>query len=312
MLKRTLLAIILILGIPTMAFADDWHSLPDGICAKYAAQEFEKLSPEPHVNWLNYNYDWVIQAQKAGWVVTTEVHSVVPGAIAEWQNNDRTDGHVAIVRHVLADKIIVEENNVGNTVDSMKFFFGGKTCKATVTDGWGKTTLRAISYDDMIKMGTRKFTGYIWPLRQSEYDQNPAKYQVSLESQMATKEPSYKGFREYWSITYILKEFDQIAPAPGVNWHGKVTDWLVNAQKSGWVTKNTPADAQVGALLLQVNPTTSLVKVGIVRAISNGSIVVDSRSADLYPHTDTLSIETLKSPDKKGFVFLGYICPVRI
>ena len=70
-------------------------------------------------------------------------------------------------------------------------------------------------------MDTRKFIGYIWPIRQDEYNKSPSKYAISLTEQMNIKEPLYKGFGEYWASTYSLKEFDKTAPQPGVNWHGR-------------------------------------------------------------------------------------------
>ncbi|WP_165866128.1 CHAP domain-containing protein [Lucifera butyrica] len=295
----------------TSGFAESWHDLPDGICAKYAAQEFEKIAPAPGVNWLNYNYDWVVQAQQAGWVVKTTVRNVMVGAIAEWQGLDRNGGHVAIVRKVLSDRIIVEENNVGNTTGSRDYTFGGRHCKTEVTDGWGKTTIRAIKYDDMLKMGTRKFMGYIWPVRQSDYDKDPSKYEISYEDQMHSKEPLYKGFREYWGPAYMLKEFDKIAPVPGVNWRGNVSDWVKNAKAAGWVTKSDFHDAQIGALLIRYNPKNNLVKVSIVREIKKDELILDSRENNLYPFTETVPIADLQKTDKNSYSFLGYIWPVR-
>jgi len=289
----------------------NWRTLPDGICAKYAAQEFEKIAPSPGVNWLAYNYDWIGQAQQAGWVVKTEVHYAMIGAIVEWQNLDRGNGHLAVVRTVLADKIIVEENNVGKIIGSINYTFAGKKLQTEVTKGWGKTTIRAIKYDDMAKMGTRKFIGYIWPVRQDEYNQLPSKYAVSLSKQINIKEPLYKGFREYWSGTYILKEFDKIAPKPGVNWHGNVHDWVENADQTGWVKKCNSDDAKIGALIIRTNPAKNLVKVGIVREIKNNLITIDTRKTNLYPITETINLSDLKSADKNSYVFLGYIWPIR-
>ncbi|MBU2699108.1 surface antigen [Sporomusaceae bacterium BoRhaA] len=292
--------------------AADWHQLPDGICAKYAAQEFEKIAPQPGVNWLDGNYDWVLHANKAGWVTKLMARDVMIGAIAEWQGFNRDGGHVAIVRAVLSDRIIVEENNVGKTVGKRTYSFGGINYSSDVTEGWGKTTIRAIKYDDIIKMDTRKFMGYIWPVRQTDYDKDPAKYQISYTEQMKMKEPRYKHFLEYWAPTYMLKEFDKIAPEPGVNWRGNVETWIIHAQAAGWITRTTPQDVRVGALIIRDNPETHKVKVGIVREIRNDQIVVNSRAGDLYPLTEILQINDLTLTDKNGFHFMGYIWPVRI
>ena len=234
------------------------------------------------------------------------------GSIVEWQGLERDGGHVAIVRQVLADRIIVEENNVGKATGSTKYTFGGKRYMAEVTEGWGKTTLRAIKYDDLLKMDTRKFMGYIWPVRQSDYDQNPSRYEVSLVEQLKIKEPQYKGFNEYWGPAYMLKEFDKIAPAPGVNWRGHVSNWVTNAKIAGWVTKNDPNEAAVGALVIRFNSASNLVKVGIVRVIGNGTVTIDERKSNLYPYTETVAIDELRKIDKDGYSFIGYILPVRL
>ncbi|SPF51739.1 hypothetical protein SBF1_5320002 [Candidatus Desulfosporosinus infrequens] len=210
----------------------------------------------------------------------------------------------------MADRIIIEENNAGKVVDSRIFSIDGKRYKSEVTDGWGKTTIRAIKYDDMMKVDNRFFAGYIWPMRQTDYDKNPTNYQISYIDQMAIKEPRYKGFSEYWGPAYILKEFDKIATAPGVNWRGSVNKWIDNAQAAGWITKTDSHDAKIGALAIRFNPTKNLVKVDIVRDIKTNTLVVDSRSGDLRPYTMTLEMDDLKN-GKDGFNFLGYIWPVR-
>lgn len=117
------------------------------------------------------------------------------GAIAEWQGLERDGGHVAIVRKVLSDRIIVEEQNIGSITGSLKYTFQGIHYNSQVTSGWGTVTIRAIKYEDMLRMDTKKFMGYIWPVRKSEYEKEPAKYQISFVEQMNSKEPLYKGLK---------------------------------------------------------------------------------------------------------------------
>ncbi|WP_312202208.1 CHAP domain-containing protein [Anaerospora hongkongensis] len=311
MRKSVLLTLLFLICFSNNVFAEDWHSLPDGICARYAAQEFAKIAPSPGVNWLNYNYDWLIQAEAAGWVVKTTVRDVMVGAIAEWQGLERDGGHVAIVRKVLSDRIIVEEQNIGSITGSLKYTFQGIHYNSQVTSGWGKVTIRAIKYEDMLKMDTKKFMGYIWPVRKSEYEKEPAKYQISFVEQMNSKEPLYKGFKEYWAPAYELKEFDKIAPEPGVNWRGNVREWVKNSAAAGWITKNDPSDARIGALVIRYNFAKDWAKVGIVRGMKNNILSIDTRKANLYPVSEELRIDDLRI-DKEGYTFLGYIWPERL
>ena len=293
------------------AYGASWQGLPDGICAKYAAQEFEKIAPQPGVNWLKYNYDWVLQARQAGWVVKTSVRDVIPGAIVEWQGTKRDGGHVAIVRRVLANRIIVEEMNVGTTTGMAVYNFGGESHQSPVTDGWNKISIRSILYSDLLKMDNKKFMGYIWPVRQSDYAQNPDKYTVSSVDQLKTKEPRYKSFKEYWAPTYMIKEFDKIAPAPGANWTGNVKEWIQNAQAAGWVTTLDCNEAQIGTITIQYNPVDKLVKVGLICAINRDLITIDLRKSDLSPFRETVTASNLQKPDKEGYQLLGCILPVR-
>jgi CHAP domain. len=289
--------------------AEDWHKLPDGICAIYAAQEFEKIAPAPGVNWLNENYDWASQAQQAGWVVRCNVREAVPGAIVEWQGVKRDGGHVAIVREVLADRIIVEEYNVGTVVSARQYSFGDKRYESPVTDGWGKATLRAIKYEEMLKMDDRKFMGYIWPVRQSAYDKEPDKYKVNLVEQMQKKEPKYKGFNKYWPVAYDLQEFDKIAPTPGVNWHGSVGQWVVAADQNGWETRTHFNEARQNAIAIWKVPEKDWFRVAIVDGVDADAIHVHGWKQNLRPYTKTISFS--EKTDPEGFVFEGYIYPSR-
>jgi len=308
------ISMLCLLSLPNYTYANnDWQQLPDGICARYAAQEFEKIAPPPGVNWLSENRDWVLHADQAGWVVKLGVREAMPGAVIEWNEVEQgsgAGGHVAIVRQVLADKIIVEQMNSGKTTGERVYTFGGKKLRTEVTDGWGIVKMQAITYDKLLMLDKRKFAGYIWPVRKDDYAKNPAKYDISVTDQMNQKEPRYKGFREFWSFTYMLKEFDKVAPAPGVDWQGGVGQWLVNAQKGGWITKNDPQSPLLGALLIRENYEKKLYKVGIVRSIQGDEITIDTRYSDLYPITQTLKISEL-SKDPGDYQFIGYIWPVK-
>lgn len=298
-----------LLLLSSLVQAEDWHDLPDGICARYAAQEFEKIAPAPGVNWLNENYDWVSQAQQAGWVVRCNVREAIPGAIAEWQGVNRDGGHVAIVREVLADRIIVQEYNVGTVVGTKKYSFGDKHYNSPMTDGWGKETSRAIKYEEMLKMDDRKFMGYIWPVRQSDYDKALDQYKINVVEQMQKKEPKYKGFDKYWSVAYDLQEFDKVAPAPGVNWNGNVGQWIVSANQNGWETGLNLKEARQGAIAIWKAVEKNMYRVAIVDEVKTDSIQVHGWKKNLRPYT--MAIDFSEKPDPDGYVFEGYIYPSR-
>lgn len=119
-------------------------------------------------------------------------------------------------------------------------------------------------------------------------------------------EPAYKGLKESWNPTYIVHEFDVIAPPPGVNWAGKNThDWVQAAKEFGWVVETDPNKPSVGAIIVRSNRPGDFVWIGIVRAVADGKITVERRDKGEV-RTYTLAVAEL--PQKH---FAGYILPVR-
>lgn len=239
-------------------------------------------------------------------MVKTDPKEAMVGAIAVWEFPNTLGGGTVIVRAVLPDRIIVEGANLGKKTSSFRYLLDGQRYSTEVTDCWGKPTILAIKYDEIDKQGNSvKFVGYIWPVRQADYDQDPAKYRVT-----PSEEPLYKGFSEYWWSTYLFKEFDKIAPAPGVNWHGNPFSWVDSAKAAGWVTKAETKEAMVGALLIRSNLAAKFLEIGIVREVQPDGVVIESRYNNLVSYTQTLSFEDMKL-DKNGRAFSGYIWPVR-
>lgn len=119
----------------------------------------------------------------------------------------------------------------------------------------------------------------------------------------------YKNFySDGWFGTYALREFDKVAPVPGVNWYvDDAQDWLSRAQRDGWVVKQKPGDAVNGAIIVGYHD--GLVWVGIAREVTDKGLVfetvtgTDSRPAR-YP---------MKYADLPSLIhFQGYILPQRL
>ncbi len=92
----------------------------------------------------------------------------------------------------------------------------------------------------------------------------------------AKVEGKYKNFySDGWFGTYALKEFDKIAPAPGVNWFvDDAQDWLPRAQRDGWVVKNKPAEAVNGAIIIGYNE--GLAWVGVAREVTDQGLIFET------------------------------------
>lgn len=86
----------------------------------------------------------------------------------------------------------------------------------------------------------------------------------------------YKNFYSNgWFGTYALKEFDKIAPAPGVNWFvDDAQDWLARAEREGWVVKRKPAEAINGAIILGYE--NNLVWVGVAREVTDKGLIFET------------------------------------
>ena len=103
------------------------------------------------------------------------------------------------------------------------------------------------TYDNAFN-GKFTFQGYIYPYKA---DSGPQfKRGAVMITQSTTDKNTYKGFRESWWATYQLKEFDKIAPDPGVNWSGNILTWLNQAVQAGWKTTKDIKGGVVGCLLI--------------------------------------------------------------
>jgi len=92
----------------------------------------------------------------------------------------------------------------------------------------------------------------------------------------AAPEERYKNFySDGWFGTYALREFDKVAPTPGVNWFvDDAQDWLARAQRDGWVVKHKPSEAIGGSIVIGYHE--GLVWVGIARDVTDKGMVFET------------------------------------
>ena len=92
----------------------------------------------------------------------------------------------------------------------------------------------------------------------------------------STVEDRYKNFySDGWFGTYALREFDKVAPAPGVNWFvDDAQDWLARAQRDGWEVRHKPSEAVSGAIILGYHE--GLVWVGIAREVTDKGLIFET------------------------------------
>lgn len=118
---------------------------------------------------------------------------------------------------------------------------------------------------------------------------------------------NYKGLTSSWGPTFAVKEFDKIAPPPGMNWSGNVNDWMEQAAVYFWQTSTDSLRPQVGALLIRSNRSSGGVWVDIVREVNADSLVAEGMAS-----TGKHRLDTFKISDLSKLNFAGYIYPVRM
>lgn len=92
----------------------------------------------------------------------------------------------------------------------------------------------------------------------------------------AGNEGKYKNYySDGWFGTYALREFDKVAPTPGMNWFVEdAQDWLARAQRDGWVVKNKASEAVSGAIIIGYNE--GLVWVGVAREVTDQGLIFET------------------------------------
>jgi len=97
-----------------------------------------------------------------------------------------------------------------------------------------------------------------------------------VEAATAPDEGIFKNYySDGWFGTYALREFDKIAPVPGVNWFvDDAQDWLNRAQREGWVVRRKPSEAINGSIIVGYNE--GLAWVGIAREVTEKGMLFET------------------------------------
>lgn len=134
-------------------------------------------------------------------------------------------------------------------------------------------------------------------------------FSVSIVNAATTAESQYKNFySDGWFGTYALREFDKVAPAPGVNWFVEdAQDWLARAQRDGWVVKHKPSEAVNGSIVLGYKD--GLVWVGVAREVTDKGLIFETvMGGDGNPARYWMKFSDINT----AIHFQGCILPLRI
>lgn len=114
----------------------------------------------------------------------------------------------------------------------------------------------------------------------------------------------YKGFAEASPEGYAAKEFDKIAPAPGVDWNGRPKDWPELAARRGWRVETAATAAKIGSIIILAGQPGEIL-VGIIRDVNDTKV----RFETLGRHNQLLQ-KTVDYHSLAGdYRLLGYIWP---
>lgn len=125
----------------------------------YAADQFNKVAPEPGVNWKGDAGAWAWNAFTAGWKVVGDVKSPRTSAMAAWGGL----AHVAFVVGTTSKGITVNEMNWGGS--PMPRSSDPESPNYGKTAYWNKVTSVTLTWDQIATCGSKPFAGYIYPVR---------------------------------------------------------------------------------------------------------------------------------------------------
>lgn len=114
----------------------------------------------------------------------------------------------------------------------------------------------------------------------------------------------YKGFAEASPEGYAAKEFDKLAPSPGVDWQGRPQDWPELAVRHGWRVETVPTAAKTGAIIIAVDRT-GRVLAGIIRAVNDTGICFET----LGPHKQSMQTTVEYHSLENDYKLIGYVWP---
>ena len=131
--------------------ADPAWYFPQGMCTYFAAREFDVVAPR-HLDWGNHAGTWVQNARQQGWKTSRNPWDAKPGALIVWTGG--TFGHVAVVRQVTGERVVIEEMNGG------RYFVDEQAGK---TDEYNVVRKRVLNVSSNFRRGQLRFAGFIYP-----------------------------------------------------------------------------------------------------------------------------------------------------
>lgn len=140
------------------------NRFPSGYCTWYAAEEFNKIAPEPGINWSGNAGNWFRNA--GGWATNNQPMSAEKGAIIVWLNNKDDGkpgyGHVGIVESVdwKSNRVTISEMNWGPIKP-------GTNKEDAITANFDRVTTETLSLDNLDR-GRFYFQGFIYPRKLGE------------------------------------------------------------------------------------------------------------------------------------------------
>ena len=132
---------------------------------------------------------------------------------------------------------------------------------------------------------------------------------VTMFSSLSFAQSSYKGF-PYGNCTYyVAKRFDQVAPAPKVNWRGNANAWFDNARRAGWRVSSLSRDARANSIIVWNDGGYG--HVGWVERVANGQILIAEMNWTGFGKTSTtwLPLSNLNRGRNGKYRFVGFVFP---
>lgn len=274
---------------PRAASNDKYKNVAENWWPAFVLKEFDKVAAAPGVDWTQEMKtpgvvdEWIDKAAAKGWVVKRGPKDAAVGAILIVSDFQNHMARLAIIKEVYAWGAVAEsvEPERGDT---------------------GHVFEQEYKWLDLYRNPKQSFIGYIWPVKQADYDKAPQEFEAKRFTPKG--EHVYKGWRESWGPVWVIKEFDKLAPNGGMDWSGKVDAWLTNAAKKGWKVSYDASGAKPGAILLRIENKNEM-WLQIVREVKSDRVVLEMLG---YP-VHRVVREEIKFSDLPQKNFTGYILP---
>jgi len=131
---------------------------------------------------------------------------------------------------------------------------------------------------------------------------------LGLTAQTAFAYSSCKGFYGGYCTSYAAREFDKVAPSPGVNWRGNAKTWYAHASVVGGRVTRMPGAAVAGSIIVWNNQRSG--HVGVVRRVTAHYVYGQEMNWGRFGVVTRFKLRRDRL-SRNAYKFVGFVLPKR-